>query len=287
MKRSVVVVVAAVCVLLGVGLVLLLTRPGSDEAVVEEPPQTAAPEPPDEARPSLAKIKDALDRSVRESLGGTYLHHDELVDADGKAKAYSFAYFVGAGDPPSPEELARSLASARAKQEKGRRLMAEGRANNDVEMMKLGAKRLRNGAGELLQAKRFVSIEIGATYDSPPIRMFRRGLTPSVIYRFKARQLAQKHCRTDSIIFGRLLYKSLGQVIFQYEHPNGDSVFVDPLSAKTSPHCRPVPRSRDRELDTRKDMERWANMRARWAQFLSGPIDFRVFNKSRQKEVGK
>jgi hypothetical protein len=237
--------------------------------------------------PTFEEIKKALDSSVKKSLDGVYFEHQNIMDGKGKVCFYFFTYFIGKGQLPSKEQLNEIIADAFLKRSEGMDIKNRGWELQDAEIMRKGAKLLVESDKALTQEDRFATINVGASYEQPPICLFQKGLPSWVVFQGKAQELARQHLDSKNVKLSATLNHGIGRIMFRFEDETGKQVFVDGEAKRTYEHMTIAKLRANRPRNEEDERQRKERIGAQWNEFLQGETEFQQFDLSKLRDLSK
>lgn len=262
------------------------------DIIAESEPQTVSDKSPITptqtiSAPSLSQIRTLTDTSM-EAIGGRYQGHQEIRDFQGHVIEYSLVYSIKDKAPDiEMDEIYDSIRIAKGKKNKGQQLLEEARVENDELKLKEAAKLLVQADKEIVKESEYVTLNISATTDLPPILSFHYGLPDSVIMLDSAIQIAQEESGEECILKEIRQQGVIGS-IFVVETISGKTLYVDPRKKAVFTAVRElVVNDKKSHLSKSEQEERAKRIRNQWAEFLEQGFDPNMFTLDGLTDLSK
>lgn|GEM_PF-5639820 len=216
--------------------------------------------------PSFEELKETVSRNVKEehqnaSIIAVFRHED----ISGVLKSYAFCFYIGNGQPPTKRQIEEQVEKAWNSKMEARMIIEEGYKENNSSKMIKWLEKSKEYDHSLRRNSDFITLEISAHYDSPPIKSCYRGIVydiamyPSAVELLKENigpEKAFSYCRTFS--FNPL---AIG---FEFKDTDNQNYYVDVLnkSVFTKFRERNLKKNRIINQDTKK------RIFDQWVEFL-------------------
>jgi len=246
--------------------------------------------------PPLEEIRPVVDASM-EKVGGRHIGHQEIRDAQGHIIKRTFLYAIGEDTfdtdmgEETPDigidEIYDNVHIAKAKRNEGQQLLEEARVEGDEAKLKTAAKLLVQANRELTGGSDYVTLNIAATTDLPPILSFQYGLPDSVIMLDSAIQIAQEESGEGCTLQEIRQHGMIGS-IFVVKTQSGQTLYVDPQKNTVFTAVREVVvGDKENQLSTSEQEERTNRIHNQWAEFLEQGFDPNMFTLDDLTDLSK
>lgn len=139
---------------------------------------------------SLDQLKEIVMKNVQQEHPQaqlfTLIPHEDI---EGNLRSYVFSYYIDSGTVPSLEKVKNDINDAFEFKKEAKKYINEAYSNRDSSTMIAWIEKSKHYDTKSHEEESYVTVEIAATYDYPPVMMFHKGLPYDLIMYPKAVEL--------------------------------------------------------------------------------------------------
>lgn len=215
---------------------------------------------------NLDELKEFVTRSVRKQHPKADLlaliPHEDIR---GNLKSYAFCFYLGEGDTPTIQEIERQVKMAWEQKKAIRNDIKDGYKKSDNSKIIGWSEKSKEYDHMLRRNGDFITLEISANYDSPPIKSFYRGICYDIaMYPNAVDLLKDQIVKEKSYEFKRTFRFDALAIGFEFEDSNKKKYYVDVLNKSVFTAWKERSPARERTIN-KKTKER---IKEQWLEIL-------------------
>jgi len=188
-------------------------------------------------------------------------------DIQGNLVSYAFCYYLGEGNAPSKKEIKMQISHAWEAKKTARKNIKEGYKTRDSSKIIDWMEKTKKYDHELRRNDEFITLEISATYESPPIKSFYKGIAYDISMYPNAEELLKDEIGSNkNVVLNRTFRLNPLAIGFEFQDDNQQKYYVDVLNRKVFTKWRERIPKNSRQADPEKK----ERIRNQWLDFL-GP----------------
>jgi len=214
--------------------------------------------------PDKKQLQNVVEKRINSKYPNSELysilpHHD----LDNQLKSYVFCFYVGTGQPPNRDELNTQILQAWNKKKIAMRDIQEGYKRKNSEIMSKAAITSKKASLGISRENDFLSIEIGANYESPPIIASWKGLPFDISQYIRATEVANKALPDKNPEFVKTYTTGLLSIIFSFKGNDNKIYYVNPENWRVFTKWKKAHMKNDSNKNNVKDLNK-----KKWSDFL-------------------
>lgn len=150
---------------------------------------------------------------------------------NGQLNSYIYTYYLGSGNPPELQSLETQIMQAFQKKQQAIKIIQKANPKQDVSIISQAVLQSRKLSEQISQEKNYISLEIAASYDFPPVMAFWHGLPLDISQKPKAFDIATKKIGKP-LKYMQTYTTGIMSVVFAYEDQHQNKVYVNPAKKK-------------------------------------------------------
>jgi len=217
---------------------------------------------------SLDRSKEVVTHNVLKEHPSARLY--EIIphyDLNKKLVSYVFTYYIGEKKVPDRETLKRDIKRAWKEKKKALEEIQTGYAKRDSSQISKAAVLSKRASLNMTRENDFVSLEIGANYETPPIIAVWHGLPLDISLYPRALDITDKRLKNKAPVFKNTYTTGFFTIVFAFEGNDKRTYYIEPDTQKVFTSSKQIKKQKEEDIQKRETNIKERN-KSKWADFL-------------------
>jgi len=216
--------------------------------------------------PDVGVLKKVVDQRVKtEQPNAQFFEMIPHSDLNGELVSYLFSYYIGQDGVPAKDSLEMDIREAWKEKQDALKNIHECYSKRDSARIIEATTKADSARFRISRENDFISIEVGADYDSPPIIAFWNGLPLDISQYPRAVEVVNERLKDNNLEFSGAYKTGLFSIAFGFEGKDNKTYYVDSDSWKIFTSWEEVPNDNNKNAEKEEIKER---NKLKWSEFL-------------------